>query len=125
MACRRYLIELGSGLFVYLILTWGSVLVLRHAGVGEPWRSLVCLVPIIGAAGCCWAILRRLHGLDELQLRLQLEALAVAFAGTALLSISYGFLEGVGYPRLSMFVVWPLMAVLWGIGLLLARRRYQ
>jgi uncharacterized membrane protein SpoIIM required for sporulation len=86
---------------------------------------MVCLAPMAGAVWCCWAVLRQLHRLDEMQLRLQLEGLAVAFAGTALLSVSYGFLEGLGYPRLSMFFVWPLMAVLWQIGLLLARRRYQ
>jgi hypothetical protein len=118
-------LELGSGLLVYLGLTFLSVELLHHAGIGEPWRSMVGLVPMAGAVWCCWAVLRQLHRLDEMQLRLQLEGLAVAFAGTALLSVSYGFLESVGYPRLSMFYVWPLMAVLWQIGLLLARRRYQ
>ena len=50
--------------------------------------------------------------------------LGLSIAATALLSFGYGFLEGLGYPRLSMFGVWPLMAVLWLIGLALAGRRY-
>jgi hypothetical protein len=80
---------------------------------------------MIAAAWCCWAILRQLRRMDEFQLRVQLEALAFAFAGTALLTFGYGFLEVAGYRLISMFFVWPLMAVLWEIGLLLARRRYQ
>jgi hypothetical protein len=70
-------------------------------------------------------VLRELRRMDELQRRIQLEALAFSFAGTAIVSFSYGFLEGLGYPRLSMFTVWPLLAVLWVAGLVLARRRYQ
>ena len=42
-----------------------------------------------------------------------------------MLTFSYGFLEGLGYPKLSMFTVWPILAVLWVVGLVLARRRYQ
>jgi hypothetical protein len=63
--------------------------------------------------------------MDELQMRIQFEALGFAFAGTAILTFSYGFLEGLGYPKLSMFMVWPILAVLWVVGLVLARRRYQ
>ena len=57
--------------------------------------------------------------------QVQFQALGFSFAGTAILTFSYGFLEGLGYPRLSMFSVWPILAVLWIVGLLLARRRYQ
>ena len=62
--------------------------------------------------------------LDELQRRIQFEAIAFAFAGTALLTFSYGFVENVGFPHLSWFFVWPIMAILWIIGLGIATRRY-
>jgi hypothetical protein len=42
-----------------------------------------------------------------------------------ILTFSYGFLEGLGYPRLSTFLVWPVLAVLWIAGHALARRRYR
>ena len=80
---------------------------------------------MLACAAAAWVILRELRRMDELQRRIQLEALGFAFAGTALLTFSYGFLEGLGYPRLSMFTVWPVMAALWIVGLLMARRRYQ
>ena len=72
-----------------------------------------------------WAVLRRVRGLDELQCRVHMEAIAFAFIGTAFLTFGYGFLEGLGYPKLSMFLVWPTMAVLWIVGQIFASRRYQ
>lgn len=80
---------------------------------------------MIPATVMCWVVLRHLRRVDELQRRVQLEALGLAFAGTALITFSYGFLELIGFPKLSMFAVWPIMAMLWIIGGLLAGRRYR
>jgi hypothetical protein len=63
--------------------------------------------------------------MDELQRRIQLEALALASDGTALLTFSYGFLENVGFPHLSLFWVLPLMCALWGLGAGVAGRKYR
>ncbi len=117
--------ELFSALAVYGVLLVGSIELLQHVAVASPWRDALALSPMLAAAAMPWIIVRELRRMDELQLRIQLEALGFAFAGTALATFSYGFLEGLGYPRLSMFDVWPLMAVLWIVGLALARRRYR
>jgi hypothetical protein len=42
-----------------------------------------------------------------------LEDVAVAAAVTAGASLTYGFLENAGFPKLSMFVVWPVMGAVW------------
>jgi hypothetical protein len=121
----RYTKELLSTMVVYGLLLVGSNELLAHAAIASPWRDALALSPMLAAAATAWVILRELRRMDELQMRIQLEALGFAFAGTALVTFSYGFLEGLGYARLSMFVVWPLMAGLWIVGLLLARRRYR
>jgi hypothetical protein len=121
----RYTKELLAALAVYAVLVVGSIRWLQHVEMPSPWRDVVALSPMLAGAALVWVILRELRRMDELQLRIQLEALGFAFAGTALVTFSYGFLEGLGYARLSMFMVWPLMAVLQIIGLLLARRRYR
>ena len=54
-----------------------------------------------------------------------IDTFLMAFAGTALVTFSYGFLENVGYAKLSMFAVWPLMAGFWTIGLIVANLRYR
>jgi hypothetical protein len=51
--------------------------------------------------------------MDEYVRLRNLESLAIAAAMTAGLSFSYGFLEGDGFPRLSMFWVWGIMGVGW------------
>jgi len=125
MKSKRYLTELSATLALYGVLLVGSIELLTHLAIPAPWRDLVALSPMLAGVAMPWVVLRELRRMDELQMRIQLEALGFSFAGTALLTFSYGFLEGLGYPRLSMFAVWPVMAVLWIVGLLLARRRYQ
>ena len=49
----------------------------------------------------------------------------MAFAGTAVLTFSYGFLENVGFPPLNTFMIWPLMAMLWLLGQGVSRLRYR
>jgi len=125
MTNRQYLKELTATLLVYGAMLFGSIELLTHVQIARPWRDLVALGPMLPAAATAWVILRELRRMDELQRRIQLEALGFSFAGTAILTFSYGFLEGLGYPKLSMFSVWPILAVLWVVGLVLARRRYQ
>lgn len=52
-------------------------------------------------------------------------ALAVAFVCTALTTFSYGFLETAGFPRLSAFMVWPIMGGVWCVATIIGTRRYQ
>ena len=125
MTSSRYSRELLTTLAVYALLLLGSVELLTHVPIGAPWRDAIALTPMIGCSGAIWAILRELRRMDELQRRIQLEAFGFAFAGTAFVTLSYGFLEGLGYARLTMFLIWPLMASLWIVGLVLARRRYR
>lgn len=67
-----------------------------------------------------------MRGLDELQRRIHLEALAGAFAGTAILVSGWGFLEIAGAPPVRWGLwIWPAMSTLWVAGLLIARRRYR
>ena len=125
MKSKQYLKELSATLAVYVLALLGSIELLTHVDIARPWRDLIALCPMIPAATMAWVILRELRRMDELQRRIQLEALGFSFAGTAILTFSYGFLEGLGYPRLSMFTVWPILATLWVVGLAMARRRYQ
>lgn len=123
---RRYPIELASGIALYAALLVASNAALRSGAVPPQLAAVVALVPMIGGIAVAWAVVRQLGRLDELQRRVQLDALSLAFVGTALLTFSYGFLEGLGWPRLSMFDVWPLMATLWVAAMaVVAARRYQ
>lgn len=122
---RKYLIEFGGSTLAYvaaLAITNACLMAGIFHGIG---RHAIALLPMLPACAICWAIIRQLGRLDELQRRLQFEALAMSFAATALLTFSYGFLEGLGYPKLSMFVVWPIMCAFWIIGVAVGNWRYR
>lgn len=121
---RRYTRQLVGSMVVYAIVLVGSILIVK-ANPSAWWRFLVILAPVAPVITAVLAVVDRMRTLDELQQRIQLEALAFAFGTTAVLTFSYGFLEGVGLPHLDWTFVLPLMSALWGIGLLVANRRYR
>lgn len=123
---RIYVKEMGGALLAYMVLLIVSIKVLQAMpDLAQSARALIALVPVLPGVGVCWAIVRNLRRMDELQQRIQLEAFAIAFAGTGLITFAYGFLEGIGFPKLSLFVVWPLMCSLWIVAGQLCAARYR
>ncbi|MXY71517.1 MAG: hypothetical protein F4Y97_00595 [Dehalococcoidia bacterium] len=87
------------------------------------WRYIVALLPVAPIAAWVFASVRYHRLLDELQQRIQLEAMAFAFTGTAVITAGYGFLEFAGLPRIGWVWVWPLMGGLWFVTDWLVRQR--
>jgi hypothetical protein len=123
---NRYYLELGAALVLYVLVLSLSLIASQSLLDANIFlRSLVALAPIIPAGLMCWAIVRNMRRMDEMHLRIQFEALGFAFAASALLTFSYGFLENVGAPHIPWTCVWPVMGLMWIVGLQIARRRYQ
>ncbi len=120
-----FLASMALCMTVYAGMLLVSVHVLESGAPDDPLRPLIALSPILPAIGICWGVFRKIQRMDEMQRKIQLEALSVAFSATALISLSYGFLEGVGFPRLSMFWIWFVMAGLWAIGVIVNQLRYR
>ncbi|TMJ17768.1 MAG: hypothetical protein E6G94_01465 [Alphaproteobacteria bacterium] len=125
MKHRRYIIELTGGLALYAALLVASNLIDDAYHLTGNARIALALTPMIGAAVAAWAVMRGIWRLDEMQRRIQLDAIAISFLLTALLTFGWGFAEEAGAPRQSAFMIWPLMAVGWLLGVLIARRRYR
>ena len=121
----RSLVFFFLGLAAYVAILVVSQRVLAGTAHGSWTATFLALAPIIPALFICWVVVQSIRNLDEMQLKLQLEALAVAFAGTALITFSYGFLEGNGLPKISMFAVWPLMSALWFAGVMVVLLRHR
>ncbi len=124
-ADRRYLIEFGGAMVAYAIVLLVAVTLLNSTNLESGWRVPLALAPMVPVVFALFAFVRYLGRMDELQRRIQLEALAFAFGGTALLTFGYGFLQLVGFPQVSWFFVWPIMGALWIAGKVLANRRYK
>lgn len=121
----RGLFFLLIGLGAYAATLVGSQKLLDGGVETPPLRLLLAVSPMLPAIFICAIVVRNIRHLDEMQRKLQFEALAVAFAGTALITFGYGFLEGAGFPKISMFAVWPVMAGLWFIGVMVGRLRFR
>lgn len=111
---RQYLLELGGTMTLYLVLLVGSLALAKSMAPG-PVRLLILLAPMLGFGLMLWVIVRQYRRMDEYIRRLLLENAAIAAGITAALSFTYGFLEGAGYPRQSMFWVWPVLGGSWAL----------
>jgi len=123
-ASRAYVIEFGGAMGAYAVVLVVAITIINanpHAG----WRAVVALAPVIPAGFAVLAFVRFLRRMDELQRRIQLEAIGLSFAVSGILTFAYGFLELVGFPHLSVIWVFPGMIMLWGLGAAVASRRYQ
>lgn len=121
----RYMLELGGAFALYGGLLAGAHALERAVEPVGGLRLAINLMPMIGALAAAWAILRALWRMDELQRRIQYDAIAIAFLGTALITFGWGFAEGAGLPQLRAFAVWPIMGSLWGLGAVVAQLRYR
>ena len=122
-AMRRFRYGFVAATLAYVGLGYLSDFVLE-ANPGANWGYAVALLPAVPVAICVVALepyYNRL--LDELQQRIQLEAIAFAFLGTLVITFAYGFLELSGLPGIGWKWAWVLMVVLWLMGDWFVRRR--
>lgn len=122
---RQYILELGGSLALYAVLLIGAAAIERAMQPTGVLQLAINLTPMLGAFAAAWAILRGLWRMDEMQRRIQYDAIAIAFMGTALITFGWGFAEGAGMPPLRAFGVWPIMGSLWVLGIFMAQRRYR
>ncbi len=125
MTGRRYFVELAVGLLLYAVLLVVSLTVLRDGVMSPLWRTALGLLPMLGGVAVAVAIVRQFGRMDELQRKIQFDAISFSFLGTALLTLGYGFLENAGMPHQSMFTIWPLMGALWLAGSIGSTLRYR
>ena len=86
---------------------------------------LATLLPTVGWAALVISIGKAIASLDELQRRIQTEAIAIGFAGTAILVGAYSLLQFGGFNQINIGVALLVMAVMWLVGKLWTLWRYR
>ena len=125
LASKLYLKEFGAAMIAYVVVLFVSITLINISPSTAWWRIPLALTPVIPIIFAMIAYMRFMRRMDEMQRRIQFEALAFGFAGAGIITFSYGFLEIVGFPHISWLWVFPLMIALWGLGGAIAARRYQ
>ena len=113
-ATRKYLIEFGGAMALYIGVLFASLTGAKHLADGAG-RTLLLLTPMIPIALALWAFMRQLGRMDEFVRLRSLQSLAIAGGVTAGFCLTWGFLESAGFPRLSMFTVWTVFGVTWAV----------
>lgn len=115
-------------IFGWAILYISARVVLELETLGWWTRAAVAMVPVPVFAWVLWHVSRGIARMDELQRRIQLEALAVAFPLTLLMLMTLGLLElaiGLNPDDWSYRHVWPFVFLFYFAGLVRAKRRYE
>lgn len=126
--------ELGAcfiAALAYLVITWVCVWLLRHALLDAPvaWRALVSLLPLVPIGLAVRAVVNLVRAGDELQRRIDVEALATSavLVGMGCLTLSLLLLAGVidFSAREALVWVFPAQWIVYGLARFNAQRRYQ
>ncbi len=127
-ADRRAVLLLVS-VFGLWVLAYFFARALLEGGGMETWqRVALALMPIPPFAVCLALFIRNIRSLDEMQRRIHLEALALAFPLTMLLLMTLGLLQRaieLPFEDWSYLHVWSFLPLFYFGGLAYATRRYQ
>jgi hypothetical protein len=107
----------ASGATVALRLVHGVPVILRVAAI---------LVPLAFGVLYVLRLIRDMHGMDELQIRISLEAVGMACAGIFILAVAYPIAEAAGFVgRLEPWHVMFALSGLAALGYLISWLRYR
>jgi hypothetical protein len=123
-AAKSYTLELSLSMLAYVVVLFVSIWLLNQMPE-SPWRFVLALLPVLPLLFALAAFLRFLGRMDELQQRIQLNAIGFAAGATGLVALTVGFLGNAGLPQPSWIWIFPMMIMLWGIGGAIANWRYK
>lgn len=109
---RLYVKEMAAALALYTIVLILALTLGRRIPRG-PLQTAVYVSPMLPFLLAIRAVVRQIRRSDEFMRKTLVEHIAITAAVTAGWTFTYGFLENAGYPRLTMFTVWPVMAAVW------------
>jgi len=124
---RRYLREFLPAMALYVIALLFSIWLLKrldHVAL----RAVIALLPVPPVAFAVRAMMRYIRDADELQRRIEVEALAIATACVSLGYLAAGFLQTakvIDVPAsVAMIWVFPLVCLVYGLAKAAVSRRY-
>ena len=88
-------------------------------------RAIVAVLPAIPAAYLAYSIGSAIAQLDELQRRIQLEAIGIGFGASVIVTLTYALFVQAGLPPASWVFVPLVMVLFWGVGKLWTMWKYR
>ncbi len=115
--------------YILWMLTWmlsfvAGMFLLEFDWVSGAFGYVVALVPSLLGVGAVMAFLRFVRQADELQRKIQVEALGWGFGAGAIFMFGYQLLEGAGLPAIDIADPAAVMFVSWALATVVLARRY-
>ena len=124
---RRYLREFVPPIAAYVVLVFLSVWLLKRIDA-PALRALVALLPVPPVAFALRALARYIRDADELQRRIELEAVSLSTAFVSFAYLTGGFLQAAHVIDIraadAMLWVFPLTCLAYGVVKVVVSRRY-
>jgi hypothetical protein len=112
----------GLTLVAVFAVSWS----LEHQSMPPAGRLALAMLPAALWAGAIVMLVLMVRGLDELQRKIQLEALAIAFPAAMMLAMAVEYLQKAGFAGgVEVGDVWPVMLLLYVPAILFAHWRYR
>ena len=124
---RRYSREMMIAMSAYVVLLVLSILLLKRVE-GTALRACIALLPVPPIAMTLRAMIRYIRDADELQQRIELQAVSFAAAFVSLLYLTGGLLQSARVldvaASAAMIWVFPLVCLTYGLAKIVVSRRY-
>lgn len=109
---------------LYLVLLVFAVTWLQNNPASR-WTYLVALLPMIPGLFIAGGVVRAIRKLDELAQKTLLEAIAISFGFTLILTLSLGLLGMAGFPQPDGMYIALFMIVMALVAKLVLSRKYE
>lgn len=125
---KRYHRQFWPAMLAYVLVIFAMKWLLHRVEM-PGLRVALALAPMLPMIAVVRAMVQRILAGDELERRVELEAVSISATTVGLLSLSYGLLEAANeapFGRESMMLwVLPLLMFIYGLAKCLAMRRYE
>ncbi len=116
---------LGLSLLAAALMIVSSLIIKRDPS-SEAVKVLAAAMPIPAFLAMFWVMVRAARRLDELHIRIQLEALAATVIAVSAIVVAYGQFARIHYvPAAELWLAWPIIAFTYPVCYLFALRRYR
>lgn len=122
---KGYLLRFGLSMLGYVVVLIISITILNNMDEDNLLRYVVGLAPVVPLIFAFFAYMWFVRQVDEMQRRIQFEAVSIGMALTLLITLTLGFLEVAGFPRVDMIWVPAILIMSWGIGVAIVNQRYK
>jgi hypothetical protein len=107
----------------FVVAYFGARLIFEITGLSRPLYFVAALLPAVAFLVFVWALAGLLRSGDEMQRRIQLEALAIAWPLAVAIVMTLSLLQKAGF--LGWEPMWAYLPMTYYLGLMVAWRRYQ